>query len=73
MTFLKVQTSMCLKHGHASEASSANRLGTNGRDRVIKKFLFKNGSDMSNWDEALTCLHTQLCVIILGDTSPVKY
>lgn len=28
---------MCLKHDHVSEASPANRLGTDGRDRLIKK------------------------------------
>lgn len=42
------------------EASSANRLDTDGRDEMIKKLLFKNGSDMSHQDEAPTCLHKQL-------------
>lgn len=58
MTFLKFQKSMSLKHGHVSDPS-ANRLGTDGRDRIIK-LLFKNGSEMSKQDEALTSLHTQL-------------
>lgn len=60
VTFPQLQISLCLKHEHASEASPANRLGTDGRDRMIKKLLIMKGSDMSNQDEAFTCLHTQL-------------
>lgn len=60
VTFSKLQTNMSLKHGHIFEASSANRLGSDGRDRMIKKLHFKNGSDTSNRDEALTCLRKQL-------------
>lgn len=60
VTFLKLQTNMSLKHGHVSEASYASRLGTDGREKLIRKLLFKNGLDMSNQDEAVTCLHKQL-------------
>lgn len=59
VTFPKLQTNMSLKHGHIFEAS-ANRLGSDSRDRMIKKLQFKNGSDTSNRDEALTCLRKQL-------------
>lgn len=60
VTFPKLQISMCLKHDHVSETSPAKRLGTDGRDRMIKKLLIIKGSEMSNQDEAFTCLHTQL-------------
>lgn len=35
-------------------------LGTDGRDRMIKKLLIIKGSDVSNQDEVFTHLHTQL-------------
>jgi len=60
VTSLKLQVNTSLKYGHVSEACSANTLDTYGGDRMIKKLLFRNWPDMSNRDEALTCLHTQL-------------
>lgn len=41
VTFLKLQTNTSLKHGHVSEASSANTLGTDGRDRMTKKIALQ--------------------------------
>lgn len=40
---LKEQISMCLKHDHVSEASPDNRLGTDGRDRIIKNYSSYKG------------------------------
>jgi len=48
VTSLKLQVNTSLKYGHVSEACSANTLDTYGGDRMIKKLLFRNWSDMSN-------------------------